>query len=78
MKEEHMSPVTMAVTLGVTQGQDSLSPPTCCPRVGESGSVSDAALEDVSLLGFDRNQPNHLNPEPWEMEVVMKESGRNG
>lgn len=60
----------MAVTLGVTRGQDSFSSPTCGPSVGESGATSDAALGDVSLLGFDRNQPNHLNPELWEMEVV--------
>lgn len=65
-----VSPVPMAVTLGVTWGQDSLLQPTCGPGVGESGPVSDPALGDVSLVGFDRNQPNHLNPELWEMQVV--------
>ena len=70
MKGGEVSPVPMAVTPGVTQGQDSLSSPTCGPGVGESGAVSDAALGEVSLVGFDRNQPNHLNPELWEMEVV--------
>lgn len=65
-----VSPVPMAVTLGVTLGQNSLSSPTCGSGVGESGAVSDAALGDVSLVGFDRNQPNHRNPELWEIEVI--------
>lgn len=65
-----VSPVPMAVNQGVTQRQDSLLSPTCGPRVGESEAVSDVALGDVSSVGFDRNQPNHLNPELWEMEVV--------
>lgn len=74
-----MSPVTMAVTLGVTQGQDSPSSPTCTSDVGEFRAVSEVALEGVSLVGFDRNQPNHLNPELWEMEVVtVNRNGREG
>lgn len=50
------------------QGQDGFLSPTCDPDVGESESVSDSALGEASLVGFDRNQPNHLNPELWEME----------
>lgn len=50
------------------QGQDGFLSPTCGPDVGESEPVSDSALGEVSLVGFDRNQPNHLNPELWEMK----------
>lgn len=50
------------------QEQDGFLSPTCGPDVGESESVSDSALGEASLVGFDRNQPNHLNPELWETE----------
>lgn len=50
--------------------------PTCCPAVEESGAVSDAAVGGVSLVGFDRNQPNHLNPELWQLEVVTVSRNR--
>lgn len=69
----------MDVTLGVTWGQDRLSSPTWGPGEGESEAVSDAALGEVSLVGFDRNQPNHLNPELWEMEIVtVNKNGMEG
>lgn len=61
------------------QGQDGFLPPTCGPDVRASGSVSDSALGEVSVVGFDRNQPNHLNPELWEMEEKeWKGIGRGG
>lgn len=42
-------------------------PPTCGSGVGQS--AADVALGEASVVGFDRNQPNHLNPELWQAQV---------